>query len=1114
MTRQFTSATTLDNLRKEAKRWLKDLRAHDEQARARLNRALPDAPAAPGLRDVQLALAREYGLPGWTALTSALAEYALANPRQAELVTWFIENACPDHHVRGGPDHVMARHTALIILNRHPEIARDSLCTAVICGELEEVERILFERPRAASEKISVTDAERAGSGDSGDRFKKKLGPKGWEPLLFLCFTRLPLSAVNDNAVAIARALLDQGADPNAFFMAGDSRYTPLVGVIGEGEESRPPHPQREALTRLLLERGADPYDVQVFYNLHFRGDVLWYLQLIHEQSVKSGREADWNNPEWPKLNMGGYASGARYLLGIAVAKNDLKLAEWCLTHGASPNAALPSHPNWSKRTLRDEALRHGLTEMADLLVRFGASTGTVELAGEDAFLRACLRLDREESRAILAGHPEYLLAPAPMFVAAEHDRADVATLLLDLGMSPDVQDAQGQRALHVAAYNDSVRVATLLLERGAAIDPVDSTHGATPLWFAVWGQRPLTIELLSRFSRDVWSLAFTGNVGRLRKVLHTEPQRARSAGDGQTPLMWLPGDEERAKEVVALFLEHGADPTVRNKDALTAADLAEKRGLQAAAELLRSGGASPGKGKDRTALVNSFLELACADPILANGPAAHARRAQAALRILQRHPEIARANLHTAVVCGDLAEVARILLERPEAASEPGGPLRRRHLPERETLWSPLLHLCYGRLPLAAARDNAVDVAHLLLDHGANPNDYFEVGSHPCRYTALCGVAGEGEDDAPPHPQKQALARLLMERGAEPYDIQLLYNTNFRGDMLWIAELIYEYSVKAGRHADWADPEWPMLGMGGFGNGARFFLGGAVSRGNSQLAEWCLAHGASPNSAPSTHPNMSKLTLYEEVVRQQKKHPDVGGYAEIAELLVKYGATPSGPVAREGLDAFAEASFWLDENAVRALLERHPEYLQSPEPIFEAAARDRADVVAFLLDLGVSVEIEDAARQRSLHVAAGHDALRVAELLIERGADTEAVESTWNNTPLGCAIYGNLTRMIELLSRFSRNVFQVVFVGNVERLRELLHTEPDLAKRVSGGSTPLMWLPDDDARAREAIELLLAHGADPSAKNAEGKTAAEIADGRGLYGATDLLRAAAGVAS
>ena len=75
----------------------------------------------------------------------------------------------------------------------------------------------------------------------------------------------------------------------------------------------------------------------------------------------------------------------------------------------------------------------------------------------------------------------------------------------------------------------------------------------------------------------------------------------------------------------------------------------------------------------DRNAeLAAAFLENACADPLLANGPAAHLRRSNTALRMLRRYPEIARDSIHTAVMCGDLEAVERILAERPEAASEP----------------------------------------------------------------------------------------------------------------------------------------------------------------------------------------------------------------------------------------------------------------------------------------------------------------------------------------------------------------------------------------------------------------------------------------------------------
>jgi ankyrin repeat protein len=41
--------------------------------------------------------------------------------------------------------------------------------------------------------------------------------------------------------------------------------------------------------------------------------------------------------------------------------------------------------------------------------------------------------------------------------------------------------------------------------------------------------------------------------------------------------------------EIVELLLANGADPTVRNKEGMTAADCAKKRGLYDVAKLLRS---------------------------------------------------------------------------------------------------------------------------------------------------------------------------------------------------------------------------------------------------------------------------------------------------------------------------------------------------------------------------------------------------------------------------------------------------------------------------------------------------------------------------------------------
>src|SRR5262249_36296752 len=89
--------------------------------------------------------------------------------------------------------------------------------------------------------------------------------------------------------------------------------------------------------------------------------------------------------------------------------------------------------------------------------------------------------------------------------------------------------------------------------------------------------------------SRDVWALSFLGNVERVREVLRAEPRLATMTGE-TTPLFWLPEDEEKAVELVELFLAHGTDASFRREaDCQTAAQIARRRGLDAAAERLEA---------------------------------------------------------------------------------------------------------------------------------------------------------------------------------------------------------------------------------------------------------------------------------------------------------------------------------------------------------------------------------------------------------------------------------------------------------------------------------------------------------------------------------------------
>lgn len=374
------------------------------------------------------------------------------DPRsRAALVARFLTNACPDHHVRGGWAHIVARDTALRLLEAHPDLARENVFTAIVCGEIDEVRRILANDPAATR----TPGGPKGSAGGAGTQFLVEPlphTPPFWEPILYLCFARLATEQAAKHSVEIARLLLDNGADPNAYFMAGDSRYSPLTGVIGEGEEDRKPHPRRDELARLLVERGAEPFDTQVFYNLHFHGHVLWYLKLIHEQTVNTGRGDVWTNPRWPMIEMGGYGQGARYLLGVAIDHDDAELAEWLLSHGASPNAPPADHRSQRGKTqfsLYELAIQRGAFDVADLLARFGAPATERSLTDEQRYVAAAMLLDGDAASAMLARHPELRQSPAALFAAAKADRTDIIELLLDLGTPVNVHNDANERALH-----------------------------------------------------------------------------------------------------------------------------------------------------------------------------------------------------------------------------------------------------------------------------------------------------------------------------------------------------------------------------------------------------------------------------------------------------------------------------------------------------------------------------------------------------------------------------------------------------------------------------------------------------------------------------------------
>ena len=456
--RDLAPHITVESLRKQAKRWLKDIDAGDADAVARFRQLYP-GDKAPTLREVQQALARELDRPSWAALKQELDDRARSH---ADRVRLFLEKSAIRYMTAPGtaqwntyePDRPARGVYAARLLSRHPEIARDSIHTAVAAGDVEAVRAFLARDPSVA---------DRPG------------GPDNWTPLLRLAYTRLPIDAASINAVDIARLLLDHGASPSASWSDSANAFTVLTGVIGGGEGSQPAHPQAEALARLLLARGVDPFDNQALYNTSLGPDDTFWLDLLWTESERRGETGKWREPA---------QLGLDYLLGNAVPDQPTRAA-WLLAHGANANAM----NRYSKEPVVKHALLAGRQDLVDLLVRHGATVPALRVA--EIFCAAVMRGDVEEVTRLAREHPILLRVPDPMYLAAGRNDVRIATLLLDLGVSPDISAGHSQRPLHTAASAGAVDVAALLLARGAEIDPIETRYNSTPIGAANFHNRP-----------------------------------------------------------------------------------------------------------------------------------------------------------------------------------------------------------------------------------------------------------------------------------------------------------------------------------------------------------------------------------------------------------------------------------------------------------------------------------------------------------------------------------------------------------------------------------------------------------------------------------------------
>ena len=209
-------------------------------------------------------------------------------------------------------------------------------------------------------------------------------------------------------------------------------------------------------------------------------------------------------------------------------------------------------------------------------------------------------------------------------------------------------------------------------------------------------------------------------------------------------------------------------------------------------------------------------------------------------------------------------------------------------------------MYLAYARHDRAVSESQVVDSARILLEHGADPNVGYLWHGLPSPFTALTGTFGEGELGPtlqPRHPHSLALARLLLEAGAEANDSQALYNRMFGDDDDHLV-LLFEFGLGTGDGGPWRarlgdaiDSPEALL---------RAQLRWAVMHDQRARVRLLLEHGVDPDT---TFPDG----------RSAIEAAEMSGHREISELLAERGAADArlDPVA-----AFIAAVFAHDPAA------------------------------------------------------------------------------------------------------------------------------------------------------------------------------------------------------
>lgn len=494
----------LDQLKRQAKELLRSARARDPAALSRF-RTLPafarlsEQELGPtlALHDAQSVIAREHGFASWNELGEHIAELTLTFD---DALREFIEAATDGRAER-----------AARLLKLHPGMPRASFHAALVLGDAKRVGQWLTEDP---------------------SRVRKPGGPRGWEPLLYVCYTSLRhYTATNpEGLVAIARQLIELGADPNTRFpwLHHGVRRPVLWGAVHVTAFL--------PLAELLLSAGADPNDGVTLPIAAAGNTPALDLLLSHGADPNQRWASDGAATLYAVLQWATTATGIHWLLEhgadpdpvfqpngetplhVVARRWDAALAEALVSRGADA-----SRRRADGRTAYAIAELNGNRAVADWLGSRGAAT---ELSPVDRLVATCGQGDRNTAEPLLAAHPDLRAEFGPehymvLYRAAERGDVTAIEALLACGFDPNRGDEEiGKTALHCAAMAGRTDAVRVLLAHGASPALRDREFNATPLVWAAEGARTHAAE--------------NGDHARIGHMLL----------DAGSPVDWQPGDE------------------------------------------------------------------------------------------------------------------------------------------------------------------------------------------------------------------------------------------------------------------------------------------------------------------------------------------------------------------------------------------------------------------------------------------------------------------------------------------------------------------------------------------------------------------------------------------